>query len=73
VKTTVVASPTQALRPLSVDQLDRKTDLSNLKFATTAELEPIDGLVGQERALEAIRFGTDVDKAGLFVIGPNGM
>ena len=41
---------------------------------TTAELEPIDGMVGQARALEAIRFGTQVGKAGfnLFVIGPNG-
>jgi len=37
-------------------------------------LQPIDGLVGQARALEAIRFGTQVGKAGfnLFVIGPNG-
>ena len=37
-------------------------------------MQPIDGLVGQARALEAIRFGTQVDKTGfnLFVIGPNG-
>jgi lon-related putative ATP-dependent protease len=69
-----VANPAEALRPLSIDRLYRKTDPSSLQFTTTAELEPIDGLVGQERALEAIRFGTEVDKAGfnLFVIGPNG-
>jgi predicted ATP-dependent protease len=74
VKPAVVASPLQTLHPLPVDQLYRKTDPSSLQFATTAELEPIDGLVGQERALEAIRFGTEVDQAGfnLFVIGPNG-
>ena len=63
-----------AVQPLQVDQLYRPTNLSSLSFLTTAELQPIDGLVGQARALEAIRFGTQVDKAGfnLFVIGPNG-
>ena len=63
-----------AVRPFEAEQLYRATDLSNLKFSTTAELQPIDGLVGQARALEAIRFGTQVDKTGfnLFVIGPNG-
>lgn len=63
-----------AVRPLGAEQLYRPADLSSLAFATTAELEPIDGLVGQARAVEAIRFGTQVDKTGfnLFVIGPNG-
>ncbi|HWW46992.1 MAG TPA: AAA family ATPase [Xanthobacteraceae bacterium] len=74
VKSAIVISPPQELRALPVEQLYRKTDTASLKFSTTAELEPIDGLVGQERALEAIRFGTEVDQAGfnLFVIGPNG-
>ena len=63
-----------AVRPLRPEQLYRPTDLSTLTFSTTAELQPIDGLVGQARALEAIRFGTQIGKAGfnLFVIGPNG-
>jgi len=63
-----------AVQPVQVTELYRTTDLSKLKFSTTAELPPIDGLVGQDRALEAIRFGTKVEKAGfnLFVIGPNG-
>jgi hypothetical protein len=58
--------------PLRPDQLYRATDLSALTFSTTAEIKPIDGLIGQDRALEAIRFGTHVNKAGfnLFVIGP---
>jgi predicted ATP-dependent protease len=70
----VLARPASVLRPLSVEQLYRKTDLSSLQFVTTAELEPIDGLLGQERALEAIRFGTGVNQAGfnLFVVGPHG-
>jgi predicted ATP-dependent protease len=69
-----VSTPGIAVPPLRADQLYRPTDLSCLKFSTTAELQPIDGLVGQTRALDAIRFGTHIDKAGfnLFVIGPNG-
>ncbi len=71
---TAVTNGVIAIRPLRADQLYSPTDLSSLAFATTAELKPIDGLVGQARALEAIRFGTQVGKAGfnLFVIGPNG-
>ena len=59
---------------LPADQLYRRTDLSSLDFTTTADLLPMDGLVGQARALEAIEFGTRVDKEGfnLFVIGPTG-
>jgi predicted ATP-dependent protease len=62
------------VRPLATERLYRQSDLSQLSFATTADLTPIDGLIGQARALEAIQFGTRVDKAGfnLFVIGPNG-
>ena len=71
---TAVTPAAPAVGPLIATQLYRPTDLSNLPFSTTAELQPIDGLVGQSRALEAIRFGTQVDKTGfnLFVIGPNG-
>ena len=69
-----IAAVGTAVRSLSADQLYRSTDLSSLAFSTTAELQPLDGMVGQSRALEALRFGTQVDKAGfnLFVIGPNG-
>jgi lon-related putative ATP-dependent protease len=63
-----------AVQPLEAGKLYRATDLSSLSFSTTADLPPIDGLVGQARAFEAIQFGTRVDKSGfnLFVIGPNG-
>ncbi|HXP96757.1 MAG TPA: AAA family ATPase [Telmatospirillum sp.] len=57
--------------PLPVDRLYRRADLKALPFATTADLEPIDGLAGQNRALEAIRFGSRVGRKGfnLFAIG----
>jgi len=58
---------------LSVERLYRPADLSALSFQTTSEIEPIDGLVGQQRAVDAIGFGTRVRKSGfnLFVIGSN--
>ena len=69
-----VSTGETAVRPLTAEQLYRPTDLSGLTFSTTAELQPVDGLVGQARAVEAIRFGTQVGKTGfnLFVIGPDG-
>ena len=46
----------------------------DLSFESTAELAPLQGFVGQERALKAIRFGLEVDKPGynLFVTGLTG-
>jgi len=65
---------TQPVAPLAAERLYREADLSELDFSTTADLDPAQGLVGQERALDAIRFGTQVDRDGfnLFVIGPHG-
>lgn len=62
------------LRPLAANRLYRPADLSRLSFGTTADLPPIEGPIGQARALDAIKFSTKVEKAGfnLFVIGPNG-
>ena len=39
-------------------------NLSALSFASTAELQSIDELVGQGRAVEAVRFGTKIDNPG---------
>ena len=46
---------TLAVVPLPPENLYRSADLSGLPFNTTAELEPLDGPVGQERALGAIQ------------------
>ena len=61
--------------PLAAERLYRAADLSALSFESTADIEPADGLVGQQRALDAIEFGTRIGKPGfnLFVIGPIGM
>ncbi|HEU0200110.1 MAG TPA: Lon-like protease helical domain-containing protein [Burkholderiaceae bacterium] len=56
---------------LSRAQLRRSADLSALPFETTAELASTDAPVGQDRALDALRFGTRIGAPGfnLFVIG----
>ncbi len=48
--------------------------VDSLNFQCTGELAPLDHFIGQERALEAIRFGLEVDKPGynLFVTGLSG-
>jgi lon-related putative ATP-dependent protease len=60
--------------PLPAARLTRRADLSSIAFATTDELAPIDLPLGQERALDAVRFGTRIEHAGfnLFVIGAPG-
>ncbi|MCC2099007.1 MAG: AAA family ATPase [Hyphomicrobiales bacterium] len=57
--------------PLSADALYRRCDPDALGFRTTAELEPVDGLIGQGRAIEALEFGTGLLANGynIFVLG----
>lgn len=47
-------SEDKSVQPLTAGQLCRPADLSSLTFSTTAELRPVDGLVGQGRAVAAI-------------------
>ena len=47
--------------PLTVGQLYRHADFSAISFATT---EPLDGLTGQQRAEEALQFGTQIRATG---------
>lgn len=59
---------------LAPDQLRRRCDPAQLPFRTTEEVPPLDGTVGQERALDAIRFGLEIRSAGyhIFATGPSG-
>ena len=63
-----------AVDPVPAELLYRACDLAQFDFATTAELEDHSGLVGQERVLEALRFGASIRRQGynLFVLGPDG-
>lgn len=60
--------------PLSPAQLYRSCDPEQFTFTTTAELENLSEIIGQTRALDAIRFGSDIRREGynLFVMGPQG-
>jgi predicted ATP-dependent protease len=66
---------TTELKALPAEQLYRLCDLSQFKFATTAELEDLTDFVGQDRALQAVQFGIGIQRAGfnLFLLGPAGM
>jgi lon-related putative ATP-dependent protease len=57
---------------LAPDRLRRPADLSQLSFQSTAEIAPLDAVIGQDRALDAVSLGMRIDKPGynLFVIGP---
>ncbi|MCA9705620.1 MAG: AAA family ATPase [Myxococcales bacterium] len=50
--------------PLAAAQLRWRCDPQALPFATTAEVEPIPGIVGQDRAVEALRFGIEIHAKG---------
>ena len=57
------------------DRLARRCDPASLGFATTEELEPLQEVIGQARAVEAVRFGAGMAAEGfhLFVSGPAGI
>ena len=62
------------LPALASDQLRPYCDPAALAFTSTDELEPVNTLIGQDRAINAIRFGTEIDRPGynLFALGPQG-
>lgn len=62
-------------QPLSPENLYRTFDPSLLPFETTAELADGLEIIGQERAVNAIRFGIGINHQGynLFALGPNGV
>jgi lon-related putative ATP-dependent protease len=67
---TLVKAPNHpALAP---EHLRPAADPARLGFRTTAELEPISGLIGQDRALKAIEFGVNIRQYdfNIFVLGP---
>lgn len=51
-------------RKLSIDQLRLEFDSTLLRCETTEELTPLEGIIGQERAVRALRFGLDIKEKG---------
>ncbi|MBU0498862.1 MAG: AAA family ATPase [Gammaproteobacteria bacterium] len=63
------------LTALAIDQLYHLCEADKLAFATTRELEDLDEIIGQERALDAIEFGVGIHHEGynLYVMGSPGL
>jgi lon-related putative ATP-dependent protease len=61
-------------RNLSPEDLYRFCDERIFSFRTTAELPPLEGIIGQERALTSIDFGLNFSSAGfnIYVLGESG-
>ncbi|MBS0485585.1 MAG: AAA family ATPase [Proteobacteria bacterium] len=61
--------------PLETQQLHRACDPDQFSFRTTAEVADLTDIIGQARAMDAVRFGSDIRRDGynLFVLGSSGM
>lgn len=59
---------------LSPEKLYRTCNPDEFSFETTADLEMLEGLIGQTRAVEAVQFGIGIRQEGynLYVLGPHG-
>jgi lon-related putative ATP-dependent protease len=64
-----------SVEPLKPEQLYQQTDPSQFEFETTAELNGGVEVVGQERALAAVRFAIGIEQEGynLYALGPQGL
>ena len=61
--------------PLQPQQLHHPCDPTQFGFQTTAELQDLTEIIGQMRAMDAVRFGAGIRHEGynLFVLGPTGI
>ncbi len=66
------SKPSHATLP--PEKLRWRCDPARVPFATTAEIEPVGGDIGQDRALRALRMGVEMTASGynLFVCGLSG-
>jgi len=62
------------LDELPVEKLRRVCDLGLLRCETTEEMAPLGEIVGQERAVKALRFGLEIEERGfnIYVAGQPG-
>ncbi len=70
----VVHEPHPAIAPLPPETLRWRCDAARLGFETTDDVDPLIGVVGQDDAVEALRFGLETDAPGqnIFVRGLSG-
>ena len=60
---------------LEPSKLYKRTDLEQLDFETTGDLDALEEAVGQSRAVDAIQFGMGIDKSGynIYALGSSGL
>ncbi len=60
--------------PLTPDRLYRRCQPAELPFKSTAELQDLGHLLGQDRAIEALRFGVGIRRPGynIYALGTGG-
>ncbi len=73
-KKTPAATDAPVHLPLPASALCGTCDAASLGFETTAEITEANGVIGQQRAVEAIQFALGMKKPGynLFAVGPRG-
>lgn len=61
-------------RKIKPNELRWKCSLNSLRFTSTAELDPIEGIVGQERAIKALKLGVNLRSPGynIYISGLSG-
>lgn len=62
------------VKPLPPEALYRRCNPQQFNFETTEELEDLTEVIGQPRAVEAVRFGVGIERTGynIFALGPAG-
>jgi lon-related putative ATP-dependent protease len=62
------------VQPVSVESLRRIFDPAQFDFKSTADLDELDIVIGQDRAVSAVSFGIDIDSHGyhIFALGSSG-
>ncbi len=62
------------MKELKPKEIRLSYDTSKLSYTTTADLSPLDEIIGQSRALKALTFGLEIDKPGfnIYVAGQPG-
>lgn len=68
------SSPPIGVKPLPLDALRWRCDPDTLPFESTIDVEPLLGIIGQDDAVEALRFGLETNAPGqnIFVRGLSG-
>ncbi len=70
----MVETPDAAPEPLAPEALRWRCEPATLGFASTRELDPIPGIIGQDEAVDALRFGLEIHAPGqnIYVRGLKG-